>query len=873
MTSIVNRRWMGRIALTGILLVSVALVWAAGPDGEESADSGDQTAAKTDTAPSRVEPTNPYEKFRKDGFAKAVDGEFHAALKELNQAVALHPDDKQLAQAVKMLKKYNQGMQSVVKDRKDEYEQAAQRVRRGMLAWKHQVKLKERKLFDKLHEKVFDDAAAAYNKTALSADLLTTDPNAMDKLRKETIDGLKKSIDHMTDAAAMLKDDDDVFAREFTSHVDAYKAVLHEYIDAWKAASVQTPDAIDRSVETLEEIEDRIADALADAETYVATKPWQIALSQARLAKEIAVDKDEATESEWYKEVVELGEKVGKQAMEDAEWQDALNAYAGLYEIDRDSETYETQREVAARHVRVLRLYGSEKPKEATTQPTTQSSATTWKEIAAEIDGRMVEDAISRMSRAYVSSIDYRKLTHSGLRAVKILAETPQAANTFEGLKDKDKKAQFIEAIDRAMKQFDKRTRLDSLCLQLAMNKVLFASEDTVGIPTKVLAMEFTDGFLEELDQFSSMIWPSEVEDFTKLTMGKFIGVGIQINKAPGQPLKVVTPLVGSPAYKAGIKSNDEIIAVDGVDTVPLTVNKLVRMITGKEGTTVTLTIKRVGLPKPREVKVVRREIRIRTVKGWRRRENGEWDYLIDPEHKIGYIRVTQFTRTTASNVATALKELRGQGVSSVVLDLRFNPGGLLRSARDVSAEFLASGTVVTTKGRQIARQVLRVTGEGNYHTGDLVVLVNELSASAAEIVSGALQDWDRATIVGQRSYGKGSVQNVINLGDGRAYLKLTTAYYYLPSNRLLHRRNGDKKWGVDPDVSVYITPDQMREWLDIRRKTDLVQEVDPEQQELKLKKQFQADIQLRSATMLLKMMKLRKSPPVETVAKDRDAA
>jgi carboxyl-terminal processing protease len=660
----------------------------------------------------------------------------------------------------------------------------------------------------------------------------------------------------------------------FTSQVIAYQGVLREYIAAWEDASVETEDNLDESVTRLEAIEDRIADVLADAETYVATKPWQIALSQCRLAKDIAFDKTAVVKKDWYRRAIKLGEDIGKQAMEDAEWQDALDAYAGLYEINRDSETYETQREVAARHVRVLRLYGKEPTDvSATTQPTTQDTSVTWKEIAAEIDGRMVEDAISRMSRAYVSSIDYRKLTRSGLRAVKILAETPQVANTFEGLKDEKKKERFIAAIDRAMKQFDKRTRLDSLCLQLALNKVLFASEDTVGLPTNVLAMEFTDGFLEELDRFSSMIWPYEVEDFTKLTMGKFIGVGIQINKAPGQPLKVVTPLVGSPAYKAGIKSNDEIIAVDGVDTIPLTVNKLVRMITGKEGTKVTLTIKRVGLPKPRDFTIVRKEIHIRTVKGWRRRENGEWDYMIDPDHKIGYIRVTQFTRTTASNVASALKELRGQGVRSVVLDLRFNPGGLLRSARDVTAEFLASGTVVTTKGRQIARQVLRVDGEGNYHSGDLVVLVNELSASAAEIVSGALQDWDRAVIVGQRSYGKGSVQNVINLGDGRAYLKLTTAYYYLPSNRLLHRRNGDKKWGVDPDVSVYVTPDQMREWLDIRRKTDLIQEIDPEEQELKLEKQFKADVQLRSATMLLKMMKLRKSAPVETAAKDRDAA
>jgi carboxyl-terminal processing protease len=276
----------------------------------------------------------------------------------------------------------------------------------------------------------------------------------------------------------------------------------------------------------------------------------------------------------------------------------------------------------------------------------------------------------------------------------------------------------------------------------------------------------------------------------------------------------------------------------------------------GDKGTAVDLTIRRGGSEKV--YRIVRDEIEIRTVKGWKSLPEGEWDYLVDVQDKIAYIRVIQFTDKTDETMAKVLERLKASGVNSVILDLRFNPGGLLRSARDVSDEFLRTGRIVSTRGRHTRPADLNATPSGTFLDGELVVLVNQYSASAAEIVSGALQDWKRALIVGQRSYGKGSVQNVIPLISHAALLKLTTAYYYLPKGRLLHRTPGAKTWGVDPDVEVFLSPRETRRWLDIRRKTDILQDDEQGQLATDLAHQYNVDTQLSTAVLMLKLSKLR---------------
>jgi carboxyl-terminal processing protease len=450
------------------------------------------------------------------------------------------------------------------------------------------------------------------------------------------------------------------------------------------------------------------------------------------------------------------------------------------------------------------------------------------------------------------------KLARGALSAVKVLAETPEVAETFPGLADAAKRQAFVASVDDQLRAIEGRDRPDHLDLTLALNSVLRSSERTVNVPVAVLVLEFTDGFLEELDEFSAMVWPHDMVDFEKQTMGHFYGVGVQIGKEPGEPLKVITPLADSPAFKAGLRPGDLILEVDGRRTEDVGIDSLIRMITGERGTKVTLRVKRAGHVEPFDVTLTRQEINLATVRGWQSRPDGQWDYLIDPEGKIAYVRILQFTDQTVGALSDVLDRIDEAGVRSLVLDLRYNPGGLLRSATDVADEFLRGGRVVSTEGRQARRQSISATSGGKYVTGDLVVLVNEVSASAAEIVCGAVQDWDRGLIVGQRTYGKETVQNVIPIRRDRALLKLTTAYYYLPSGRLLHGHNTQKDSGIIPDVQVHMTPKQVKRWLEVRQKTDLLQDVDPAQLRSDLARQYEADLQLETGVLLLKLAQLR---------------
>jgi carboxyl-terminal processing protease len=586
---------------------------------------------------------------------------------------------------------------------------------------------------------------------------------------------------------------------------------------------------------------------------------------QGRLAaKHLASASDRVAEQEWYQSLVKRAEALGRQATDKTEWDDALTAYVGLEDLEEANDTYREMAKQARRHVRVLRLYGKAPP---TTRPADVKADPElgWQELVDGVDADMVEKAVSQLDGHYVKALDYRKVARGALLAVQTLAETPQAVASFPSLADSSKKQAFLKEVDGLLKNIEKSDRPDHLDLTMALNGVLRASERTVGLPTEVLVVEFTEGFLEELDEYSSMIWPHDVADFEKQTMGHFFGVGIQITKDPGESLKVVTPLAGSPAFKAGIRPGDYILAVDGRATDGLHIDKLVRMITGEKGTKVVLRMRRTGLAELFEVTLTREEINIQTVRGWRQKADGSWDYLLDPQAKVGYLRITQFTDQTPADVTAALSQMDQAGVRSLVVDLRFNPGGLLRSATDVADEFLRSGCLVSTEGRQTRRTDVNATPGGKYTDGDLVVLINQVSASAAEILSGAIKDWNRGLIVGQRSYGKGSVQNVILIRRFRAVLKLTTAFYYLPSGRCLHRQNGAKDWGVDPDVEVKLTPKQVKRWLDIRQKTDLLQDINEADLNAELARQYGADAQLRTAVLLLRLRQLQDARPADS--------
>jgi carboxyl-terminal processing protease len=325
----------------------------------------------------------------------------------------------------------------------------------------------------------------------------------------------------------------------------------------------------------------------------------------------------------------------------------------------------------------------------------------------------------------------------------------------------------------------------------------------------KQLTLHAIRGMLKELhDPHTEYLPPSELALAEARITAMLTGIGAQLGQTDGR-LMVVTPLEGSPAHKAGLRPGDEIEAIDGKPAAGLGMHDAVKLILGKAGTQVALKVVHPdGVAE--ELKITRALLRFPTAEGFLRGAGGGWNFLLNAPHKVGYLRITQFSQRTAAEVRGALAGLKKDGMKGLILDLRSCPGGLLSEAVAVCRLFLDKGPILTTRGPKQAEH--QFESDGKDYQGDfpLVVLLNGETASAAEIVAGALRERQQAVLVGTRSYGKGSVSALLKLDTGGA-LKLTTAYYYLPGGRNLHKWPGAKVWGVDPTEGDYLslTPSQ----------------------------------------------------------------
>lgn len=300
---------------------------------------------------------------------------------------------------------------------------------------------------------------------------------------------------------------------------------------------------------------------------------------------------------------------------------------------------------------------------------------------------------------------------------------------------------------------------------------------------TKELVQGAIRGMLSTLDPHSAYMTPEMYKEMQVETKGEFGGVGIQIGVKENR-LAVIAPIEGTPAQRAGIKAGDFIVKVNDETTKDLTLMDAVQKMRGPKGTKVNLTIQREGTPDPLQFTLLRDTIKIESVKS----------KIID---NLGYVRLTQFQEATGRDLAKAIKQFREQKVQGAILDLRNNPGGLLTAAVDVSEQFLPNGKlVVFTKNREGKKDEWLAKSKDQMDELPMIILVNEGSASASEIVAGALQDWGRAVIVGTTSFGKGSVQTILPLGDGSG-LRLTTAKYYTPKGRSI------QSTGITPDIVV----------------------------------------------------------------------
>ena len=462
--------------------------------------------------------------------------------------------------------------------------------------------------------------------------------------------------------------------------------------------------------------------------------------------------------------------------------------------------------------------------------------------------------AIIYLNQYYVSPLDYSLMTEKAVKQCHLLGEVME--NPPEDYKKTldpnrttvDYKAslaawsQALNSLEENAKKNPEGIELEDF-LELFMN-VLLVNKATVNIPEPFLISQFSDASLTALDPHTVIVWPKQVEDFDKRMTNEFFGIGVEISKPAGS-LTVASLLPDTPASKSGLDAGDIIEKIDGLETKDMPINCAVDKITGPRGTKVTLTIKREGDEKTHNIEITRDKIVVPTIRGWQRNESGKWDFMVDKDNKIGYIRLTSFSAESADDLEDAIDALEAKGMKGLILDLRYNSGGLLNIALKICNKFISEGLIVSRVPRPGEMTIFEeAQKKGTHPNYPLVILVNSSSASASEIVAGALSDkvHERATLVGSRTHGKGSVQGITGINGSRAQLKFTMAHYHLPSGQRVESRDamtklGRKDWGVGPDVQVDLISDEIRKMNEVQRDNDILFQEDHEATDVSVKK------------------------------------
>lgn len=548
----------------------------------------------------------------------------------------------------------------------------------------------------------------------------------------------------------------------------------------------------------------------------------------------------------------------------EGDWFDAyISCYSWLQSIDKDNEAYSDYAEQLLEKANIVGSFRD-------------SSCETREERYAGIKKEMFIQAVEALRFNYVSPIDYRQMAIKALERCKLLVEVVNSSSVVRDALGEQQGVMLDTEYDAKLSAWSAALGavLDAVRQSPMMSKdkfidiyeeVLSLNMTTLELPTGVLIAHFVEAALSALDPYTIMVWPRQVQDFEKVMTNEFTGIGIEISKQKGL-LTVMSLLPDTPAYNSGLDAGDVIEEVDGIETKEMTLSCAVKNITGPAGTEVTLTIGRAGEQERFDITITRARIIVPTIRGWQRTEAGHWLYMIDDRDKIGYVRVTSFSERTASDLERVLDELESKGLRGLILDLRFNTGGILNAAVEVADKFLREGMIVITRPKSwIASTYKSARRAGTHPDYPLVVLINRYSASASEIVAGALADktHNRAILVGERSHGKGSVQGIVQYPKVGAQLKYTMAYYHLPSGQRVESRDemekqGRDDWGVGPNIEVKLRSDETKKMFDVQRDNDVLVKADHDEALVPLKRHtveetLAADPQLAVSVLVIK--------------------
>jgi carboxyl-terminal processing protease len=657
---------------------------------------------------------------------------------------------------------------------------------------------------------------------------------------------------------------------------------LLQVVDQYKSIDQQRQSAKDAAyAEALAELEKFRAPAPAnDVNDANSADRLTLALSAIVKIREFA---DEAQKKQLLSDTFvkdSMQEAIDKAAKYEVEgkWLEAYtNCYAWLTAIDPNNEGYSD--------------YARQLLDKATIAMAFEDSpCETSVERFQGVKEELFTESIKFLNSHYVSIIDYNEMAVKAVEHCKLLAEVISTSSrlnehssdndqgvldAIKGTLDAEKLAGWSEGLTKlldevksssgGLAQIDKDKFLDIFDSVLELNK------STIKLPPAVLIAQFVEASLSTLDPYTVIVWPRQVQDFEQMMTSEFTGIGIEISKQNGM-LTVSSLLLDTPAFNSNLDAGDIIEEVNGVETKDMSLFCAAKKIKGPAGSKVNLKVRRPSNDKKVDDKVfdvtiTRDTIVVPTVRGWQRSQAGKWLYMIDEKNKIGFVRLTSFSAETASGLEKVLFDLEDRGLKGLILDLRFNTGGLLDSAVAVVDLFIEEGVIVKRQagfGRMPNYIYETAKKKGTHPNYPLVILINYSSASASEIVAGALADekYKRAVLVGTRTHGKGSVQGITGYLGGGAQLKYTMAYYHLPSGQRVESRDemekqNRKDWGVAPNVEVELRSDELKKMVEIQRDNDVLVKASHDGTENEIKKHtleetLAADPQLAVALLII---------------------
>lgn len=477
-------------------------------------------------------------------------------------------------------------------------------------------------------------------------------------------------------------------------------------------------------------------------------------------------------------DVIETGRKLEQERR----WQEAILHYEKFTKKNPSFAEAGSRLQVCRVHHDVTRRYADR----SFLQTVDSASASDTLQVFSEV--------ISKLEVYYVEKINYYHLALHGTAFLEVALTEPDFLGKHLRNADRETVERFRQNIHKSV--FGRRVS-NAEELKATATYVAKLAYDELGLPTNAVLYEYIAGSVGLLDPYSALLTPGEYREVMSQIEGNLIGLGVEL-WAEGTQLRIVDVFRGGPAYFAGLAPNQHIVKVDGLSVQEIGAKKAADLLRGPEGSQVQLQLQTVD-ERLIDVRVERRRVDVPSVSIAEIAEPG-----------IGYIRITNFQKTTPAEVSKALYELSGKGMKSLVIDLRKNPGGLLDAAVELADQFLTSGTIVSTQGRNgMENHNFTAKSQGTWDI-PLVVLIDEDSASASEIFAGAMHDHSRGTIVGQTSYGKGSVQGVFHNEKGNGGLRLTVSKFYSPNGTPISAN------GIHPNVPVEVEASPTPSTLDV---------------------------------------------------------